>query len=225
MGARPHTVFHVKHPPTAREIIDRTAIWATGVPVDDAAFDLLSVYASWLIDEAMPAGGIGPEEGERVWARHVADSLTFAGAVSARGTTADLGTGVGLPAIPLAIVHPASRIAAIDRSQRRIDLTTRAVRLLQLENVEPQLVDIEDLTTAFDGLTIRAVSGVDPTLRTVTRLLRPGGVAVMGLSTRISQLEPLVHDKLDLERVTVPAGLFDGPSTLLRMVRRVDRTG
>ena len=183
----------------------------------------MGIYARWLIDEALPAGGIGPGEGERIWERHIAGSIAFSSAVSRGGVTADVGTGVGLPAIPLAVIHPASHIVAIDRSQRRIDLVARAIHILELENVEPWLVDIERLSEKFEGLTSRAVAGIRSTVRRAERLLKPGGMAIMGLSSDQAPSAAVVSDILELTHITIPNEVLDGPSTLLRMVPRGDR--
>ena len=47
-------------------------------PIGPQQVQALRRYADWLIEEALPAGGIGPDEGARVWDRHVCDALVFA---------------------------------------------------------------------------------------------------------------------------------------------------
>ena len=55
------------------------AKWA-GHPLSDDSAELLEAYALWLEAEAIPAGGLGPREADRLWSRHIADSLLFAAA-------------------------------------------------------------------------------------------------------------------------------------------------
>ncbi|MCJ7726924.1 MAG: class I SAM-dependent methyltransferase, partial [Acidimicrobiia bacterium] len=120
------------------EIARETAEWA-GFPLTSAQETQLEVYAGWLRDEAIPAGGLGPREGERVWARHIADSLSFAAAWRNRTPPReilDVGSGVGLPGIPLAILWPDALITTLDRGGRRIRLLTRATRIVGLVNVD-----------------------------------------------------------------------------------------
>ncbi len=196
--------------------------WA-GVSVDDTQYGSLSRFAEWLEEEAIPAGGLGPREAPRVWNRHVVESIVFSPAVPTSGVVVDVGSGVGLPAIPLAIVFPHVRFVAVDRSERRIDLLLRAQSILGLVNVTPMLADVDLVTGSYDGLVSRATAGVEPTLERAAALLGADGVGIMGLS-RTDRLPDLAHHpQLQIAVVTLPTELLDAPLTLLRMVRRVDR--
>lgn len=106
-----------------------------GVNDSDTALPTLQRYADWLVAEAIPAGGLGPNEEEHILDRHIADSLAF-GAVWLPDTEVlDVGTGVGLPGLPLAIAHPRRQFHLVDRAGRRIELLKRAVRILEVPNV------------------------------------------------------------------------------------------
>ena len=67
---------------TLIEIAARAAEYAR-LDLDSEQEDQLDRYAEWLLNEAIPAGGLGPREGPRIWDRHVADSLLFASAWTA----------------------------------------------------------------------------------------------------------------------------------------------
>ena len=96
-------MFHGKH---AVASLERAAAWA-GITLDPAKRDLLAEFAVWLAGEGAEAGGIGPAETDRIIDRHIADALTFAAAwEAAPGQALDVGSGVGLPGIPLAIALP-----------------------------------------------------------------------------------------------------------------------
>ena len=74
-----------------------------GITLSEVQVDQLQTYGRWLADEGVTAGGIGPEEPRRLFDRHLADSLTFlAGIPSSATTLLDVGSGVGLPGIPIA---------------------------------------------------------------------------------------------------------------------------
>lgn len=186
----------------------RAAEWA-GWPLGPAQLELLERFADWLIGEAVPAGGLGPNEAERMWSRHVGDSLLFAGGwplSEPPQSVVDVGTGVGLPGIPLAILWPDSHILLTDRSGRRVDLARRAVRVLGLMNAEVVQVDAGRLRKEADLLVARAVADVDLVRQWVRHLVKPGGRAVVGGSW---EERPAADPDFDV--VEVPPWVLDRP--------------
>lgn len=217
--------------PRERSLVDRAGSFS-GLKVPEAAFDRLALLAEWLVAEAIPAGGLGPEEGTRIWERHIAECILFARVVSgiAEPTIMDVGTGVGLPAIPLAIAVPNATVIAVDRSERRIDLLRRAVRILDLKNIEPWCSDVDEIDTKVDGVVSRGFRPPTEMIGLVARLLTPGGEGLIGLSTRSAHPDlpkDLPKDLPDgrslmLSVLTAPDALFESHVSFLRMVHRVD---
>lgn len=147
--------------------------------------DALAAFAQWLVDEAIPAGGLGPREAERVWDRHVADSVAFAaGWETPPSEILDIGTGVGLPGIPLAILFPETTVTLLDRGGRRIRLLHRAARILGLTNVSIAQADAFSVADEWEGLTFRGSVTAPEAVGLTARLLGIPGTAVLGLSRR-----------------------------------------
>jgi 16S rRNA G527 N7-methylase RsmG len=100
----------------------------------------LQSYAGWLSEEALVAGGIGPAEANRVWDRHILDAAAFLTVLPQDPADdipiVDIGSGVGLPGIVLAILLPARHIVLVDKSERRCALQRRAIRILGVANCE-----------------------------------------------------------------------------------------
>ncbi len=195
--------------------LTRAAAFA-GIELVEQAEVLLTTYAAWLREEAIPAGGLGPGEGPAVERRHVADSLTFA--VGWRGipppdTIVDLGSGVGLPGIPLAITHPTAQVVLVERSGRRARLARRACRVLGLENVEVIEEDLCRRRRPAEAVVARGVMPPAALLPVLRRLVAPGGVGVVGGSHRS---EPRV---VGYRVVPIPAEVLDQPAWLLMMAR------
>ncbi len=174
----------------------------------------LGDYAAWLRREAVPAGGLGPGEDARIEQRHLADSLLFAGVWADPGSqpVLDVGSGVGLPGIPLAIVFPATRFRLIDRAGRRTRLAHRAVRVLGLDNVEVVRADIEDIDWTGSTVVSRAALAPSRLLGVVARRGPPGELLVAGSWKR----RPHVPG---FETVEIPAEILDQAVWILRMDR------
>jgi 16S rRNA (guanine527-N7)-methyltransferase len=204
---------------------ERAAEWA-GVPFGQSQGALLREYADWLVAEAIPAGGLGPREAGRLWARHLADSLTFASGWE-DGPPAellDVGSGVGLPGIPLAILWPETLVTVLDRGGRRTRLLHRAVRILALPNVVVAQADVFAVADEWEALTFRGAVKPQEAVGLSARLLVPGGTAVLGLSRRAEPPERArdltgIAGALGMQAGVreVPVEILDGPAWLLIM--------
>lgn len=187
---------------------------ATGFTLDDHQLRLLEEYRAWLLEEAIPAGGLGRKEGSRISDRHIGDSLCFAWPFSHRPSALiDLGSGVGLPGIPLAVLWPDTAVTLIDRSGKRVDLARRAARVLGLDNVEAVEEDIETTEMSSTAVVTRAAIPPERLMRQLSRLVRPGGMAIAGGSwTERPEAE-------GWETVEIPPEMLDRPVWLLIMRR------
>jgi len=203
----------------------RSAVEWAGHALDDDQVDHLQAYAEWLVHEAIPAGGLGPREGDRIWGRHIADSLAFSTAWdTAPVEILDVGTGVGLPGIPLAILWPDCEVTVLDRGGRRIRLLTRAVRILGLENVRVAQGDVFDVADELAGLVFRGSVRAPEAVGLAGRLLGVPGTAVLGLSRRPEPPDRArdlvgVAEALGIqaEVVGTPPDILDGPAWILIM--------
>ena len=114
--------------------------------------------------------------------RHLLDSLAVAKLV--RGMSlADLGTGAGLPGIPLAILAPEREHALIDSNGKKTRFLREAVRTLELRNVRVQQTRAEAARGQYDCITARAFASLGDMLRLGGHLLAPDGIwlALKGL--------------------------------------------
>jgi 16S rRNA (guanine527-N7)-methyltransferase len=197
-----------------RRAAARAAAWAN-VPWDESTEAALSRYAEWLATEGIAAGGLGPDEGDRLWHRHIADSLLFAGGRPSSTPPPDLidvGSGLGLPGIPLALVWPACQVVLLERSGRRAGLLRRVVRILGVDNVAVIETDVRQYRDRAEMVTFRASLPPPRAFIEGRRLCRPGGTVVVGLSWSEDAAAPP-----GVEVITVPPAVLDSPIRLLRM--------
>jgi 16S rRNA (guanine527-N7)-methyltransferase len=153
------------------------------------------------------------DPGEMV-AKHLLDSLAMHPFAKA-GTLADLGTGPGLPGIPLAIAHPALQVTLVESNGKKARFLREAVRTLQLSNarVAESRIEALDLPAAFDAITARALATLPLILELGGHLLKPRGrllamkgalptdeIAALPPGWRVERIEPLDVPGLSAER-------------------------
>ena len=154
--------------------------------------------------------------------RHLLDSLAVVPHMRGVGTLADLGTGPGLPGIPLAIALPQLQVALVESNGKKARFLRQAVRTLGLANASVHECRAEELDQpgAFDAITARALATLTDIIAFGGHLLRPGGhllalkgmrpddeIAALPEGWRMLQAAPLQVPGLDAERhlVTVQA--------------------
>lgn len=115
----------------------------------------------------------------RLVEHHVLDSLYVAPQLDGCKAFADIGSGAGLPGVPLAIALPATRAVLVESRRKKANFLRAVRRSAQLHNVEVVESRAEDVTQrSFDAVTSRALGAVDAFLRLSLGLLRPAGVAI-----------------------------------------------
>ena len=202
----------------------RAAAWANH-PLSDQAIDQLRAYGEWLQREAIPAGGLGPREAARLWPRHLADSISFAaGWESPPLEILDVGSGVGLPGVPLSILWPETTVTLLDRGGRRVRLLRRAARVLALPDVVVAQGDVFSVADEFAGMVFRGSVKAAEAVGLASRILAEESVAVLGLSRQATPpdrtndliaIGQAMGMQVDLRQV--PSEVLDGPAWLLIM--------
>jgi 16S rRNA (guanine527-N7)-methyltransferase len=137
---------------------------------------LARAYAQKLANDSDELGLLGPRELDKIWSRHILNSAVVAELVKPGELVADVGSGAGLPGIPMAIAAPDTDFVLIEPMDRRASWLQEVVDELELENVEVVRARAEEVEGGqFEVATARAVAALDKLLRLCVPLLKPGG--------------------------------------------------
>lgn len=136
-----------------------------GLPAAGGVIETLERYIA-AIEKWNPAWGLVGASGDELVIKHILDSLAplsvirglieKAGPGQGRPSLVDLGTGAGLPGIPLAITMPDIDVTLLDRMTRRIRFLEAMRTELPLANVEIVEEQVEHARGSFDIVTFRA---------------------------------------------------------------------
>ena len=139
---------------------------------------------------------------------HLLDSLSIVPYLTGDDIV-DVGSGAGLPGIPLAIYFPEKNFTLMDSVGKKTRFIAQAVRELGLKNVQVVQTRAEEYQTAngFDTMIARAVASIDILTKISTHLLRANGKLLMMKS------DELPTEKCDVVKLMVPG--IDSPRSLI----------
>jgi len=183
-------------------------------------------YAELLAEAGVQRGLIGPREVPRLWERHLLNCAVLSEVVPEGVTVCDVGSGAGLPGIPLALVREDLKITLLEPLLRRTTFLTEVVELLGLDHVTVVRGRAEEVMGKIPPVhvvTARAVAPLDRLATWGIPLLRPYGemLALKG-DTAEEELKSAATALSKLGAVTtsivhVGAGVVDPQSTVVRV--------
>lgn len=219
-------MFHVKHvDPHGRAQPDEPE--AQAVRAAEHLFgpriDMARRYAELLRTAGVERGLLGPKEVDRVWERHIANSAVIGELLEERSRVVDIGSGAGLPGIPLALARPDLRVVLLEPLLRRseflgevvddLDLPVEVIRGRAEERV------VRDIVRDSDAAVSRAVAGLDKLTKWSMPLLKLDGqmVAIKGErapdEVREHRRVMAAAGAVDVRVVTCGANLLERPAT------------
>jgi len=126
------------------------------------SYDTIAAYVDILAGRGIERGLLGPREADRLWDRHVLNSAALADLIPARASVADVGSGAGLPGLPLAILRPDLTVTLIEPLLRRATFLTETVAELGLgQRVQVVRARAEDFSGRFAVVASRAVAPLE----------------------------------------------------------------
>lgn len=149
-------------------------------------------------------------EPEKMVVLHVLDSLSVLPHVAGAGTLLDVGSGAGLPGIPLAIARADLDVTLLDSSHKKASFLTQAKAELGLANVTIECERVEHWRPGrtFDVVLSRAFADLGEFVAQAQHLVRPGGslLAMKGVYPfeEIARL-PATHRVENVVELAVPS--------------------
>ncbi len=195
---------------------------AVAARIFGSGIDKARAYAAALARDGETFGLLGPREYPKLWTRHILNSAVVAELVSPGQTVGDVGSGAGLPGIPMAIAQPDAEFVLIEPMERRSDWLRQQVEELGLTNVRVLRARAEEVGEAFDVVTARAVKALPQLLQMCVPMTKHGG-EIIALKGEKAQLEiddsKRLMKKLDIESfeiVFTGAHFLDEPTRVVR---------
>jgi 16S rRNA (guanine527-N7)-methyltransferase len=137
---------------------------------------LLHRFALLLRERAIPLGLVSVSDVDRLWDRHIMDSVRGVPCVGSHEEHAfDVGSGAGLPGIPLAIALPRTRFALIEPKRRRAGFLELVAETLELPNVTVVALSAEEVRSQAGLCVARAVGSPAASWRKASSLLTDVG--------------------------------------------------
>ena len=171
----------------------QSAKW--GIDLNRAQLTLLSTYADLLAGYKL-ANVVGTTDRDEIIVEHLLGSLScfIVKDLWQARTVVDVGTGAGLPGIPLAIVRPALQLALLETTEKKVRFLHHTQAVLRLRNLEVLHERAEeagrkpDRREKSDVATGRALASLSVVVEYCAPLVRPGGV-VLAMKARLSKEE------------------------------------
>ncbi len=157
---------------------------------------------------------------EEMLVKHILDSLMVGDVLKGKNFI-DVGTGPGLPGIPLSILYPEKNFVLLDSLGKRITFLRQVVFQLKLENVTPVLSRVEDYQEQqFDGVLSRAFASLLDMINWCEHLIPNGAhfYALKGVepTDELSQLPEHIHLE-QVHEIKVPT--LDAQRHVIQLVK------
>nr|WP_224746830.1 16S rRNA (guanine(527)-N(7))-methyltransferase RsmG [Pelovirga terrestris] len=165
--------------------------------------------------------------------KHILDSLVVTGLLDKPSRILDMGSGGGIPAIPLALALPNQSFFSVDSVGKKINFQQHIKRLLGLKNLQIRCARIEELDSAglewngFDVVLARALAHTNDLLKMALPLIGPAGIVIAMKGPEgegeLASIEDRWHRFYEIPETVVTYQLpFTGATRCLISVRRKD---
>lgn len=129
-------------------------------------------YAAFLQSAGIERGLIGPREGDRIWERHILNSLFVCQLLPQGVSLFDIGSGAGLPGVVIALARPDLKVTLIEPLERRVEFLREATAGTDIQVIRGRAQDVKK---SADFVTARAVAALDKLKKMSWHMLKLNG--------------------------------------------------
>jgi 16S rRNA (guanine527-N7)-methyltransferase len=186
-------------------------------------------YVAMLAGDGVVRGLIGPREVSRLWDRHVLNSVALAEAVPDGARVVDVGSGAGLPGIPLGLARPDVTLTLVEPMARRVEFLQDVVEALdapwRIIRGRAEERSVVRAVGPVDVVTARAVAPLPRLVGWCRGLLAPGAQLVALVGAKAAAEVPSLVPELeaagmrDVHTRAVGVGLGAAATTVVVMTR------
>ena len=202
---------------------------AAAVELFGSRLDLACRYAELLAGPGVERGLLGPREIDRLWERHILNSAVVGELIGRDSRVIDIGSGAGLPGLPLAILRPDMTVTLLEPMLRRATFLSEAVDLLGIPvavtHGRAEDPEIRARLSGADSVVSRAVADLGKLTAWGLPLLRPGGQMLALKGERAAEEVAECHREMvglgaiGIEVVRCGEGRLSVPATVVVAVR------
>ena len=202
---------------------------AAAVELFGSRLDLACRYAELLAGPGVERGLLGPREIDRLWERHILNSAVVGELIGRDSRVIDIGSGAGLPGLPLAILRPDMTVTLLEPMLRRATFLSEAVDLLGIPVAvtrgRAEDPEIRARLSGADSVVSRAVADLGKLTAWGLPLLRPGGQMLALKGERAAEEVAECHREMvglgaiGIEVVRCGEGRLSVPATVVVAVR------
>lgn len=164
-----------------RLFVSEKAAKLFGVTLDEDALDSLEAYYDAVIDANKEFNLTAITSKDEFAEKHILDSLAALPFIKENAVVADVGSGAGFPALPIAAARKDVKVTAIDSTAKKMNFVQSASRAAGVKNLNVFIGRAEEskyLYGTFDVVTARAVSSLPVLIELCIPLVKTGGVLI-----------------------------------------------
>jgi 16S rRNA (guanine527-N7)-methyltransferase len=147
------------------------------IPPGEVIFDKISKYHDLILSWSKRINLVSKQDQGKLLENHILDSLGPIEMIPSTGNLIDIGSGAGLPGIPLAIVYPSLNVTLLESIHKKVLFLRVTIDQLGLDNIrifEGRLEGLNEFEY-YDIATIRALPKWESHLERIKSLIKPDG--------------------------------------------------